>query len=205
MTTGSILDDIKHVLNIPSEYAVFDQDIMLHINTVFSTLKQLGVGPDDGFRIEDNTTTWDSYILGKNGLNMVKSYIYLRVRLLFDPPATGFATTSFSEQIKEMEWRLEVEADTFTYPPSNGDGGTISPEDVAEAVEEYLNDNPVADGQLFTQSIPLSTWTFAHALHRIPVVSVYVDSEEVDADVTATDTSVTVEFPNPTAGFAVLT
>lgn len=202
--TDSILDDTKKVLNIPSESPVFDQDIILHVNSVFSTLKQLGVGPDDGFMISDNTATWASYIEGKNGLNMVKTYIYLRVRLIFDPPSTGFVTDSFKSQISELEWRLMTEADTFTYP-SDGGGTIVTPEDVATAVQAYLAANPVADGVTFAQSIPLSTWTFAHQLHRIPVVSVYVDGEEVEADVTATDTTVTIEFPAPTAGFAVLT
>lgn len=109
--TDSILNSIKKVLNVPEDYAAFDQDILMHINSVFSTLNQLGVGPESGFRIDDQTPVWSSYLNGDDRLNNVKSYMYLRVRMLFDPPATSFTIAAFQEQIKELEWRINTQSE----------------------------------------------------------------------------------------------
>lgn len=105
----SILESTKKVLNIPSDYNVFDQDLILHINSVFSTLNQLGIGPTQGFMIEDGATEWDTFLAGDIRLNNVKTYTYLRVRLLFDPPASSFAITAIQDQIKELEWRINAQ------------------------------------------------------------------------------------------------
>lgn len=117
--TESILESIKKVLNVPSDYEAFNADLIMHINSVFSTLNQLGVGPRSGFMIEDQSTTWDSFLDGDLRLNNVKSYVALRVRLLFDPPTTGFHVQAVTEQIKELEWRINVqrEEDQWTEPP----------------------------------------------------------------------------------------
>jgi hypothetical protein len=104
----SILNSTKKILGIASDYTAFDLDIITHINTAFSTLTQLGVGPAEGFMIDDETATWDSYIVDDIQLNSVKSYVYLRVRLLFDPPATSYLITASQEQVKELEWRLNT-------------------------------------------------------------------------------------------------
>lgn len=104
----SILTSTKKILGIDASYTAFDVDILMHINSVFSTLNQLGIGPENGFAIEDDTSTWDSFLGTDPRLNSVKTYIYLRVRLLFDPPATSFAIEAFKEQAKELEWRLNV-------------------------------------------------------------------------------------------------
>lgn len=111
MASQSILTSTKKLVGISEDYTVFDLDITLHINSVFSTLQQLGVGPSLGFSIEDETTTWDQFIGLSSVINNVKSYMYLRVRLLFDPPATSFALDAMSTQIKELEWRLNVAVD----------------------------------------------------------------------------------------------
>lgn len=105
----SILTSVKKVLGIDDAYTVFDPDIVLHINSVFSTLNQLGLGPDEGFMIEDNAETWDEFINNDMRLNAVKTYVYLRVRLLFDPPPTSYLVTALQEQVKELEWRLNVQ------------------------------------------------------------------------------------------------
>lgn len=105
----SILEDTKKLLNVPSEHTVFDQDIKIHINTALATLHQLGVGPPEGFEVVDSTAEWSEFISGIP-LNSVKSYVYARVRLLFDPPATSFGITAIENQIKELEWRLQVVA-----------------------------------------------------------------------------------------------
>lgn len=104
----SILSDVKKTLGIEADYTAFDVDILMHINTVFSTLNQLGIGPEAGFMIEDATPTWDDLLDDDLRLNSVKSYIYLRVRLLFDPPATSYLIEAMRKQVEEFEWRLNV-------------------------------------------------------------------------------------------------
>jgi hypothetical protein len=105
----SILQSIKKTLNLQTDYEAFDQDVLMHINTVFSTLNQLGVGPALGFMIEDAGKTWDEFLGNDPRLNHIKTYVYLRVRLLFDPPTTGFHTKAMQDQIQELEWRLNVQ------------------------------------------------------------------------------------------------
>lgn len=104
----SILSSTKKILGIADTYTVFDVDILMHINTVFSTLNQLGIGPDAGFMIEDATPTWDAFLGSDIRLNSVKTYVYLRVKLLFDPPTTSYVLQSLKEQLQEIEWRLNV-------------------------------------------------------------------------------------------------
>jgi hypothetical protein len=97
------------MLGIPEDYDVFDHDVITHINSAFSTLTQLGVGPSTGFMIEDDSAVWTDFIVDDDlEYNSVKTYIYLRVRQLFDPPTTSYLITAFDEQIKELEWRLNV-------------------------------------------------------------------------------------------------
>lgn len=105
----SILGSVKKTLNLQLDYTAFDEDILMHINTVFSTLNQLGVGPSLGFMIENDDATWDQFIGDDPRLNHVKSYVYLRVRLLFDPPTTGYHVQAMKEQIQEFEWRLNAQ------------------------------------------------------------------------------------------------
>ena len=117
----SILDSTKKILGIDSSYSAFDLDIITHINSVFTTLNQLGVGPVEGFRIEDNSSKWEDFIGTDLNLNSVKTYVYLRVRLLFDPPTNSFLVKSLDEQIREMEWRINVhrEEEAWTEPTSS--------------------------------------------------------------------------------------
>lgn len=109
--TESILDSTKAALGIVPDYDAFDNQLIMYINTTFSTLHQLGVGPDEGFFIEDNTATWTDFLEGKRLLNMVITYVHMNVRLMFDPPANSFATTAMKEQMKELEWRINVQVD----------------------------------------------------------------------------------------------
>lgn len=107
----SILLSIKKMIGVPKDYDVFDPDIIIHINTVFDSLNQMGVGPEEGFSISDSSTEWSEFLtFGKNS-EMVKTYIYLKVRMLFDPPSNGTLSNVLSEQIKEYEWRLLIFAD----------------------------------------------------------------------------------------------
>jgi hypothetical protein len=107
----SILDSIKKILGMPPDYDAFDTDLVIHINSVFGILAQLGVGPAGGFSISDNTTLWKSYLGDSKDLEMVKSYIALKVRLVFDPPTIGAVMDAMKEQIREYEWRLNVQVD----------------------------------------------------------------------------------------------
>ena len=106
----SILLGTKKILGIDADYTVFDHDIITHINTAFSTLTQLGVGPAAGFMIEDAASTWADFIdtALDPQYNSVKSYVFLRVRQLFDPPSTSYLISAVERQIQELEWRLNV-------------------------------------------------------------------------------------------------
>lgn len=104
----SILDSIKKVLGLSPDYEVFDEDVILHINSVLATLNQLGVGPEYGFRIDGKDETWYDFMGDDPNLSSVKSYIYLKVRLLFDPPQNSNITNAMNEQLKEFEWRINV-------------------------------------------------------------------------------------------------
>ena len=105
---NSILISTKKILGIAQDYTVFDLDIITHINSVFSTLTQLGVGPEVGFMIEDDTALWTDFIADDIQYNAVKSYMFLRVKQLFDPPSTSYLIEAVNNQIKELEWRLNV-------------------------------------------------------------------------------------------------
>ncbi len=107
----SILNSTKKVLGIEHDYDAFDVDITMHINSVFSTLQQLGVGPPDSFFITGPENTWDEFFGEAKNVNETKTYVYLRVRLLFDPPATSFVIASMERQIEQLEWRLLVQAE----------------------------------------------------------------------------------------------
>ncbi len=107
----SVLLSVKKMIGVPKDYDVFDMDIIMHINTVFDALNQMGVGPEEGFSISDDSTEWSEFMTyGKNS-EMVKSYMYLKVRMLFDPPSNSNLSNVIGEQIKEYEWRLLIFAD----------------------------------------------------------------------------------------------
>lgn len=108
----SILTSIKKMLGISEDYTQFDADLIMHINSVFLNLTQLGVGPASGFSIEDETTEWTDFINNNAQLQAVKSYIYLKVKLLFDPPLSSAVIESTNRMIAELEWRLNVAAES---------------------------------------------------------------------------------------------
>ncbi len=110
----SILTSIKKLLGIAEEYEYFDADIIMHINSVFSILTQLGVGPSNGFSIEDKGAKWHDFTGEDNRIEMVKSYMHLKVKLLFDPPLSSAVMEAMNQMTKELEWRLNIVVD-----PSN--------------------------------------------------------------------------------------
>lgn len=107
--TNSILDSTKKALGLSYDYNVFDTDIIMHINSTFSTLNQLGVGPTEQFVIEDNQETWEDFIGDRKNIQSVKSYMWAKVKLAFDPPTTSFAIDSLTKICQEFEWRLNVQ------------------------------------------------------------------------------------------------
>lgn len=146
----SILINIKKIVGISEDDVSFDSDIIMHTNTVFSVLTQLGIGPTAGFMIEDDGPTWDDFLgirqkgqLQTDGsvvytdeqltsvdklLNMVKTYVYLRVRLIFDPPQTSFVIESLNKQIQELEVRISIarEGDSWVDPNPMAETATSS-------------------------------------------------------------------------------
>ena len=110
--TESILTSIKKLLGIDAEYKHFDPDLIMHINSVFSILTQMGVGPPYGFSITGDSEKWEAFIAKEpNKFSLVKSYMHLKVKLLFDPPLGSAVIESINRQISEFEWRLVVAAD----------------------------------------------------------------------------------------------
>lgn len=104
----SILTSIKLLLGVMEDYEHYDTDIIMHINTVFMILRQIGVGPEEGFSIKDKSTTWDEYV-SADKIEAVKTYIYLKVRLIFDPPSSSIMVEAINRTISELEWRLNLE------------------------------------------------------------------------------------------------
>lgn len=107
----SILTSIKKLLGIAEEYEHFDSDLIMHINSVFSILTQLGVGPENGFMITDKSAVWEDFIPNSGKLQIVKSYMHLKVKLLFDPPLGSAVIEAMNRQISEFEWRLNSAVD----------------------------------------------------------------------------------------------
>lgn len=109
--TDSILTSVKKMLGITEEYEHFDADLLMHINSVFSILHQLGVGPADGFMIEDKSSLWSDFISDESKYTLAKSYMFLKVKLLFDPPLSSAVLECYKTQISEYEWRLIITAE----------------------------------------------------------------------------------------------
>lgn len=112
---NSILTSIKQLLGITEDYKAFDSEIVLHINSVFRILNQLGVGKL-GFEIMDEGPTWEDFLGEKTSqLSHVKTYTYLKVKCVWDPPTIGSHMTAIEQTLKELEWRLNVQVDPDDY------------------------------------------------------------------------------------------
>ena len=110
----SILTSIKKMLGISEEYTHFDMDLIIHINSVLSILTQIGVGPSEGFSIQDKTEIWTDFIASDKRLELVKTYVNLKVKLIFDPPLSSAVIESTNRMTSELEWRIQVAADPVT-------------------------------------------------------------------------------------------
>lgn len=117
----SILTSIKKLLGLPEEYEHFDADITMHINAVFMILTQLGIGKPEGFVITDKTQTWNDFL--PNGdlvkVSAIKSYMFMKVKLAFDPPQSSFVIESYNKLINEYEWRMNINVDNVNAEPEN--------------------------------------------------------------------------------------
>ena len=109
---NSILSTIKKILGLDASYTPFDTDIIVFINGAFLSLQQVGVGPESGFSIHGYDETWASYLTNPQNLEAVKTYIYLHVKRLFDPPSSSFVMDAYNKQMDELIWRLNVQAES---------------------------------------------------------------------------------------------
>ena len=107
----SILASIKQMLGLPIEVKAFDEEIAAHINSVFTILNQLDIGSDDGFMITGYNETWAEYIDNITLAIMVREFIYLKVRMIFDPPASSVVSDAYNQRIAELEWRMNIQAE----------------------------------------------------------------------------------------------
>lgn len=112
---NSILNSVKQQLGLAEDYNAFDPELIIHINSVLLVTYQLGVGPDKPFSISGPDETWDDFFADKQVINLVKTYVYMKVRLIFDPPNSGVLHEALERQISELEWRLNVQAETPAY------------------------------------------------------------------------------------------
>ena len=119
----SILNSIKQMLNVNVDDTNFDIDIIIHINSVFSTLKQLGVGPEEKFRIIDDKPIWSDFTGEDYDYDDVKTYVYLKVKKIFDPPTSSVVMKAMDEEIDELEWRLNVTASNKKMEDEEEDDG----------------------------------------------------------------------------------
>lgn len=108
MVIDSILNSIKHMLGVSKEDTSFDSELVIYINGALTVMHQLGVGPQ-GYLITGDNNTWEELLEGRTDLELVKPAIYLRVRLIFDPPQNSFLVNAIKEQIKEYDWRIEID------------------------------------------------------------------------------------------------
>jgi hypothetical protein len=119
---SNILKSVKNNLGLPDDYAVYDEDVLMAINTTLSTVTQLGVGPEIGFEV-DEISTWEDLLGGDFRLNSIRTFIHLKCRLIFDPPGTSFAIAAIEKQLEEMAWRIEIAANPA--PTAIGDTPVI--------------------------------------------------------------------------------
>ena len=111
---NTILGDIKKMIGPSADYDYFDTDLIIHINSALNVLKQLGIGPEEGYSIsKDNNDTWEDFLGAHENIEMVKSYVYLKVKMVFDPPSSSSIAEAYRSAINEFEWRANVDVETF--------------------------------------------------------------------------------------------
>lgn len=123
--TDSILVSIKKMLGLDDDYTPFDMDVLVHINSALMTLCQMGVGPKEGFEVKDYDQTWHDFLVNDVMLNAVKTWVYLQVKMLFDPPANSFVMDAYKTQAEQILWRLNVQAESVEEMPFMREEGLI--------------------------------------------------------------------------------
>ena len=116
-TIESILASIKKMLGLDDNYTPFDADVLIHINSAFMTLCQMGIGPKEGFTVTDNSQTWGDFLTNNVMLGGVKTWVYLQVKMLFDPPSNSFVMDTYKTQAEQILWRLNVQAESVEEMP----------------------------------------------------------------------------------------
>lgn len=140
----SILNDIREMLGIKDpSYDVFDTDIMVNINAAIGILNQLGIGVE-GFFLTTSGQTWTDLLGEKQyGFQLVKQYVYLRTKVVFDPPTSGFVLDAYNDQIKNLEWRLNVihEVEEKKQEESGCDCNNLTPDQMHSLIDLIGGDN----------------------------------------------------------------
>lgn len=121
----SIVATIKKMLGLEDNYTPFDMDVIVHINTALLTLCQMGIGPREGYTVTDYDQTWDDFLTNKVFLGGVKTWIYLQVKMLFDPPTNSFVMDAMKQQSEQILWRLNVQAESVERMPFMREEGLI--------------------------------------------------------------------------------
>lgn len=153
--TDSILVSIKKMLGLDDEYTPFDTDVLVHINAAFMTLCQMGIGPKEGFSVTDYDQTWSDFLTNKVMLGSVKTWVYLQVKMLFDPPTNSFVMDAYKTQAEQILWRLNVQAESVERMPFMREEGLIrganpinvGTEPEPESVPEESNSEPADGGE----------------------------------------------------------
>jgi len=148
----SILKSIKALLGIQEEQDNFDTELIMHINSALFVLNQLAVGPKEGFRIVDEKETWVELVGNRDDIEIIKSCVFLRVKIIFDPPATSYLITNLKEQLEEYEWRLNIHVESNEYEESEVTAGSLSGTGSSEL---YIGDQPVQSGGVGMSSFDL--------------------------------------------------
>lgn len=167
----SILATIKKMLGIDDNYAVFDMDIIVLINAALMSLQQLDVGPKDGFSIHDYTQTWHQFLTNEVKLEAAKTYVYLKVKTAFDPPSSSFVMTAYENQIKELEWRLNVQAESVEKFDWMDDDGQSSTETNVNVVIDGENMTVIRNSEPESQRIVIEEQhTVVQEVPEVPVI-----------------------------------
>ena len=147
--TDSILVSIKKMLGLDDDYTPFDTDVLIHINAAFMTLCQMGIGPKEGFTVTDDSQIWDDFLTNKVMLGGVKTWVYLQVKMLFDPPANSFVMDAYKTQAEQILWRLNVQAESVERMPFMREEGLVrgaNPINVGTEPEPESEENDTSGG-----------------------------------------------------------
>lgn len=148
--TDSIVASIKKMLGLEDEYTPFDMDVITHINAAFMTLTQMGIGPKEGFMVDDYNQTWEQFLTNKVMLGGVKTWVYLQVKMMFDPPSNSILMDAMKQQADQILWRLNVQAESVERMPFMTEDGLkrgANPINVGTEPEPGASDGESGEGE----------------------------------------------------------